>query len=200
MRLFSRLASQKELIIYPQLLRRGGKPIYLLGTICFFVFIILGFYQIFYRGENTPANWEAMLLCSMIFCVAPLQLIWGPVLIVNERGLRIRSNPLLPRITLQWEEIASIKPYIQKNGCYFGITLVRAHTAAVLQRQSPLHRKILIRRLNRTYWIAYFSQKLLPSSYSLDTLLKTIQERYHAQIQQHHVVIQQRYVVIRERL
>jgi hypothetical protein len=65
---------------------------------------------------------------------------------------------------------------VKTHDFYLGFALSPAHLEAFLQRQPPLTRKILERRLNRFHLVAFFPQRLFPCS--LHALLISIQDRY----------------------
>lgn len=109
------------------------------------------------------------------------------MLTLNEQILSLHPNPFLKRIDLRWEEIASIR-VSGKHRLFLDITLVTPSIEAFLQRQSPLMRNILAKRIEQTGRIVRFSQRLLPGDLPL-SLLHLIQRRYHQQVEQYHIIL-----------
>jgi hypothetical protein len=177
-----------DLIIYSQFVQAERKKI-LLCLVTSLFFVVGGFWMIMAgRGENVLNGWVMVLFFGLGLLVFPIQLTWGPLLVLNEQTIRIRSNPFLKSITLSWQEIAAITLFKGTHSDALGITLSPAHLEAFLQRQPPLTRSILKRRLNRFHLVALLPARLFPCS--LRALFVSIQERYQAPIQQHHIALE----------
>lgn len=153
------------------------------------IFVIIGCWMIV-AGNSSDIwkGWLGVIFFSLCLLALLMQFTWGPLLVVNEQGIYVRSNPLLKSILLPWQEIAVITLFTKRHSTYLGFSLAPVHLEAFLQRQPLLTRKMLERRLRRFHLVARVPQRL--SSYSFHTLLLSVQERYRVPIQQHHIEFQ----------
>ena len=184
MRTSSYLESKHDLIVYPNDLVSGNRkklPFLISGSL---LFVIGGFWMTI-TGKN--GGWEVLLFFSLVLLFFLIQFTWGPLLIINEREIRIRSNPFMRRLTLQWDTISTITLIHKNNNFYLGFALSPAHLETFLRHQSPLTRKILANRANRFPLVAYLSQMVLPCSG--DSLHASIRKQYQTQIQQYSIRI-----------
>ena len=180
--------SDHVLMIYPHFVKVGRKRLFFI-LLCSFIFVILGGGIILTNsGENMLIGWLVVLFFGLCFLVSLVQLSWGPLFLVNEEGVQIRSNPFEKRIMLFWQEITTITLFDQKYIGYLGFALSPAFLQEFLQRQTSWNRKRIEKRLNRSYLVVRLPQSLSP--YSLRSLLALIHDKYHTQIERHHISIE----------
>ncbi|MGH2612873.1 MAG: STM3941 family protein [Rhabdochlamydiaceae bacterium] len=177
-----------ELIAYSRFVqfRRKRLLLYIAGSL---FFLLTGFWIIATNGGgNMLKGWIVVCFSIPALIVFLLQLTWGPLLVINTQGIRIRSNPLLKSIVLSWQEIATLTLLEKGHSVYLGFALSPTHLENFLQHQPLLLRRFLRRRLNHLHFIALLSQRLF--SCSLSSLLLSIQNEYQMQILQNGIIVE----------
>lgn len=184
------LESSSNLVIYSQLSpsekERKKLPFILIISL---IFVTGGFGMIITgKGEDILKGWGILFFFGICLSFTFIQVIWDPLLVVNEQGICIHPNPLSKGISLQWCEIEAIALSSGSHKSCLGFALSPEYIETFLQRQPFLTRKILERRLKRFHLIALLPQWLLP--YSRTALLANIQDQYYEQLQQHHITLE----------
>lgn len=182
MRTSSHFGSKGNLILYHAELFEGERkklPFLVAGSL---LFVIGGFWAIMIGQRG---GWGVILFSSLISLTFLVLLICGPFLIINEQEIRIRPNPLLPRITFQWDEITAMIPSLVKNNPYLGFAVSPAHLETFLRHQSPLNKLFLGRKLNHLHPMVLLRADQLPCS--VEKLFASLQKQYPTQIQQYSI-------------
>jgi hypothetical protein len=182
------LRSGQEIVIYPLFVRlqRKGSLRFTIGIVIFALATAIWAIATHQKG-SVLIYWIILIACVFSLIALFLQLTWGSLLVINEQGMRIRTNPLLKSIVCSWHEVGSLKLLQRGRRVSLYITLLPAHRETFLQRQPFLIRRMLSRNLNQEHPFIQLPQWQFP--WSLTAVLSAIQDRYRTQIQQHHITI-----------
>jgi hypothetical protein len=182
MRTSSNLKPNGDLILYHDELFEGERkklPFLVAGSL---LFVGGGFWVTTFGQEG---GWIVVLFSSLILLTFLVLLTWGPFLAINEQRIYIRPNPLLPRITFQWDEVTAMIPSLVKNNPYLGFALSPAYLETFLRHQSPLNKLFLGRKLNPLHPMVLLRADQLPCS--VEKLFASLQKQYPTQIQQYSI-------------
>ncbi|GHO79523.1 hypothetical protein KSD_72940 [Ktedonobacter sp. SOSP1-85] len=178
--------SLHSLIMYSDLIWYGRKRL-LATAIISFLFVVVAVLSLL-TGSH-PDDWKGWIILIFFglgFLVTFLQLIWGPIVIANEQGIRIHRHPFAPHIRLYWSEISMITLFTKKNMRYVGFSLAPASIESFLQHQSLFARTILEGKLRHTQAVVIAIPDIFIASVRL---ILEIENECAEYLQEHHILI-----------